>query len=418
MAYQQPPYGPPPPGQYPPQGYPPQYPPQQQPPPQHLVIHRLKPSHRIHNILNNMAPPHNLVTEPPLHISLNLALIAHPPLNQATLNMGRLLHSNTELLPLNHMDLPLHRNMVVLLPSSTNNLAISSPISRQPPPSLGYGAPQLIQWNAGPDADALRKAMKGFGTDERTLINVLAGKDPLQMSLLRTTYRDHHKRDLLGDVQSETSGDLEDTLSALIRGPLEQDCHLLYVAMEGPGTKEKVLNDVLLGRSNADIIAIKGFFHSKYHQTLESFVKGDLSGKTERHFLMVLSAKRNEEATPVIPQEMAQEAEKLYRATEGKMGTDELTEFSGHMEDALIYQLRTGTDKAMRDATLLEDTMAGVGTKETLLLNRVVRIHWDRNHMAQVKGAYQHKYRTSLASRIKGEARGDFEHVLLAILGD
>ena len=88
------------------------------------------------------------------------------------------------------------------------------------------------------------------------------------------------------------------------------------------------------------------------------------------------------------------------------------------MEAALLYQLRTGVDKAMRDAQLLEDAMAGMGTKDALLTNRVVRVHWDRNHMMQVKGAYQHRYGKGLVNRIKGETSGDYERLLVACLGE
>lgn len=87
------------------------------------------------------------------------------------------------------------------------------------------------------------------------------------------------------------------------------------------------------------------------------------------------------------------------------------------MEDALLVMLRGATDRAMRDAMLLEETMKGAGTKDDMLLNRVIRYHWDRNHMAQVKGAYRHRYKRELASRIKGETRGDFERLLLACIG-
>ncbi len=86
------------------------------------------------------------------------------------------------------------------------------------------------------------------------------------------------------------------------------------------------------------------------------------------------------------------------------------------MEDALLMMLRGATDRAMRDAMLVEDTMRGAGTKDDLLLNRVVRYHWDRNYMQQVKGAYRHRYGRELASRIQGETRGDFEKVLLACI--
>ena len=88
------------------------------------------------------------------------------------------------------------------------------------------------------------------------------------------------------------------------------------------------------------------------------------------------------------------------------------------MESALIHQLRTATDKALRDAMLLEDAMSGAGTKDHLLVNRVVRIHWDPNHVQQVKGAYQHKYHKSLSHRIKGETSGDYEKLMLACIGE
>jgi annexin A7/11 len=86
------------------------------------------------------------------------------------------------------------------------------------------------------------------------------------------------------------------------------------------------------------------------------------------------------------------------------------------MEMALVHQLRSGTDKAMRDAYLLEDAMSGAGTKDALLTNRVVRMHWDRAHMQQVKGAFQHKFRKTLKSRIQGETSGDYEKLLVACI--
>jgi len=189
---------------------------------------------------------------------------------------------------------------------------------------MGYGPPQQIAWNGDADAEALRKAMKGFGTDEKTLIRVLADKDPLQVNIIRDTYQRKFHRQLIADVQSEVSGWFEEGLCAIIRGPLLTDIHLLKGATDGPGTKEKVLNDVLLGRSNADLRAIKEAYLKTYRTSLETDIKADLSMKTERHFLMVLAANRNEESTPVVPQQVDQDVMEIYKATEGKVGTDEL----------------------------------------------------------------------------------------------
>jgi len=294
--------------------------------------------------------------------------------------------------------------------------------------------------------------MKGFGTDEKALISILSNKDPLQIDTLRAAYERAHRRNLVSDIQSETSSWFEKALVQLARGPLLSDVHNLHEAMSGPGTKELVLNDILLGRSNADLQAIKSAYHHTFHDKLENVVKGDLSMKTERHFLLVLAANRAEDSAPVDPRQVDDDVMQIYKATEGKLGTDEIlvcsimskrndnqiraiahtykqkfnkdlekvikSEFSGHMEDALLFQLRNATDKYMHAAKLLEDSMAGMGTKDHLLIARVIRFHWDRNTLANVKGAYQQRYGRSLGSRVKGETSGDYRRTMLAALGE
>lgn len=166
--------------------------------------------------------------------------------------------------------------------------------------------------------------MKGFGTDEKTLIRVLSDKDALQATEIRQSFQRDLGRDLIKDIKSETSGYFEKGLVQLVRGPLMSDVYLLYDSMDGPGTKEAVLNDVLLGRSNADLQAIKQAYRATCHKNLEDAVKGDLSMKTERHFMMVLAANRAEDAAPVISQQVDDDVNRLYQATEGRMGTDEM----------------------------------------------------------------------------------------------
>lgn len=294
--------------------------------------------------------------------------------------------------------------------------------------------------------------MKGFGTDEKELIRVLSSKDPLQVEAIRTTFDKTFKRNLIEDIKDETSGWFEAGLIQLARGPLLNDCFNLFEAMDGIGTKEVVLDDILMARSNADIQAIKSTYQRTFRRRLEDSLKSDLSGKVERHFMIVLAANRAEDSAPVIPQQVDEDVMNIYRATEGKMGTDEVlvssifsgrndnqlraiahtykqkfhkdleavikSEFSGHLEDALLFQLRHATDKYMHAAVRLEEAMAGVGTKDKLLVSRVIRYHWDRNAMASIKAAYQQRYHKSLASRIKSETSGDYERLLLACIGE
>lgn len=167
--------------------------------------------------------------------------------------------------------------------------------------------------------------MKGFGTNERVLIEVLSQLDPLQMASLRQTYSQRFMHTLSSEIESETSSYFKEGLTALVRGPLANDVMNLEKALKGAGTKETVLDDVLLGRSNADMNAIKQAYQLKYRRSLEADVRGDLSAKTERLFMMILSAQRQEESTPIVPQMIDQDVAELHRATEGRAGADQLT---------------------------------------------------------------------------------------------
>lgn len=293
--------------------------------------------------------------------------------------------------------------------------------------------------------------MKGFGTDEATLIRILATAGPLEIPVIKDTFQQRHRRSLESDVKSETGGYFELGLMSILMGPLQHDVWSIHEALKGAGTKESLLDDVLIGRSNADMNAIKHAYHQTYHRSLESDVRSDLSAKTERMYVMIISGARQEDSAPVIPQSVDADVNELHRATEGKRGVEQLTvcsiltnrsdghiraiahayqarfgialetvlkkEFSGHMEDALIRMVRSGSDRAMRDAVGLEECMKGPGTKDQMLVSRMVRVHWDRAHMAQVKGAYRAKYGRDLVTRLKGETSGDYERLLVAMAG-
>ena len=297
-------------------------------------------------------------------------------------------------------------------------------------------------------ADVLRKAMKGFGTDEDALIRILAPMGPLEVESVKDAFKQNHKRDLMKDVHSETSGDFRESLEAILRGPLEQDCYTLRQGLKGIGTKEEFLDEVLLGRSNADINAIKQKYQELFQRPLQRDLQGDLSAGTEQMYDMIIAARRAEDSHPVIPHEIEQAVTELQAAMGGFVGKnvpqvcqiltskndaqlkaiaqsyqqrfhkslDSIIKsaFSGLMEDALRLLLHRATNRPEAEAVRLEETMAGLGTKDDLLVQRVVRCHWDRNFMNQVYNAYKQVYKKDLVKRIEGETRGDYEKLMVA----
>ncbi|KAJ5482783.1 hypothetical protein N7539_006229 [Penicillium diatomitis] len=444
--HQQPPYGyppsggPPPP---PPQGY--QQPPfpQQQygppggaPPPQSGYGHQLSypPQGQPGQGYYGGPPPPHGAYPPPTHSPQPPQQYGHPPPGQHyPPPQGHALPPGPP---------PMHGGYPGGAPASNAYPA---------PPSLGYVPGQVAPGDFRAEADALRKAMKGFGTDEKALIQVLSRLDPLQMAGVRATYSQHIGRDLFKDVKSETSGYFEQGLLAVIEGPLMHDVTCVREAVKGMGTKEWLLNDVLLGRSNADLQAIQALYERTYGHSLAKDVEDDLSFKTAELFKMVLRATRHEDSVSLNPQSIEAEVRTIHDSTAARMVNNvtevcgifarssnaELREisrafearyhaslekhiekeFAGHMEDALLHMLRTATNPAMRDAILLEECMAGMGTKDEKLVIRVVRAHWDRQHKDQVKRAYHHRYGRDLIDRVQGETSGDYKRLMVALLG-
>ncbi|CAO1628847.1 unnamed protein product [Parajaminaea phylloscopi] len=319
------------------------------------------------------------------------------------------------------------------------------PASPSPPPP-GFPAAQVVE--------AIRKATKGFGTDEKKLIEALAPLDAWQMNAVYHTFKSSTGKDLLSELESETSGWFEAALRAKVLGPVGYDVWLVNRAVRGAGTHEDILNEVLLLRTNAEIYALKQAYRARYNKDMERVVQDDLSFKTKRLFTMALQGNRAEDWFPVDPGLVQHDVKELKSAARGA-GTDEIkicgiltqrstphlraiahsygssvgslskmvsTEFSGHMKDALLYITEAVEGQApiavQRDARLLEDSMAGMGTKDERLVYRVMRLHWDRPRFEEVKRCYAHTvHKKGLRHRVEGETSGDYKRMLVAVIG-
>jgi Annexin len=127
---------------------------------------------------------------------------------------------------------------------------------------LLQGTPTVVAVQSDPstDAAALRKAMKGFGTDEDGLINVLCRRTNAQRQAIAKCFKTSYGKDLIDDVKSETSGNFEKLLVALLT-PLDVFyAKELYDAISGVGTDEDVLIETMCTLSNREINDLKNAF--------------------------------------------------------------------------------------------------------------------------------------------------------------
>src|SRR5271170_6750596 len=157
-------------------------------------------------------------------------------------------------------------------------------------PYGGYQPPQQQYYDPSPDVAAIRKATKGFGTDENALINILArGKTAYQMEQLRKAFEAQVGKSLLHVIEKETGGWFEYGLRGLVLGPLDFDVWLLHRGCHGIGTHEDLLVEVLVGRTNEEIEMLKAEYSKTFHKDLKRAVDSETVMKTERMFNMILA---------------------------------------------------------------------------------------------------------------------------------
>jgi hypothetical protein len=111
------------------------------------------------------------------------------------------------------------------------------------------------------------------------------------MEQLRKAFEAQVGKPLVTVIEKETGGWFEYGLRGLVLGPVGFDVWLLHRACDGAGTHEDILTEVLVGRTNEEIEAIKAEYQRVYHKNLLHVIQGELTFKTERMFNMILAVR-------------------------------------------------------------------------------------------------------------------------------
>ncbi|CAF0825966.1 unnamed protein product [Adineta steineri] len=309
--------------------------------------------------------------------------------------------------------------------------------------------PAAPNFDAGRDADALRKAMKGFGTDEKVLISILGNRNTAQRMQIKAAFKDKLGRDLISDLKSETSGNFSKLLERLMMDPVELDCFELKQAVKGLGTDEETLIEILASRSNERIKAITESYQKLYGKPLEKDVKSDTSGDFRRLLVSLMQGNRPE-TTEVDVEKAKQDAQEIIDAGPAKFGTDEAkfnvlfcnrsdsqlraifnefakltgksieeivtSETSGDLRKGILAIIRSVRSRPVFFAEQLRTAMKGAGTKESTL-NRIL-ITRSEVDLVQIKEAFKRLINRDLERDVGSETSGDYKKLLLEILKD
>jgi len=296
------------------------------------------------------------------------------------------------------------------------------------------------------DAEILRNAMKGWGTDEKTLIKVVGNRTNRQRQIIKEQYKQIYGRDLIEDLKSELHGKMEDAFIALFTNPVEYDADALREAMHGAGTNEDTLIEIIASRNNEQLAAIKQCYNAKYQRDLEADIKKETHGTLEHLLISLLQGKRSYNPHP-DPGRCSAIAQEIFDAGEAQLGTDESLfnkyfvtlspmelacvaqyyhKITGHtILEAIDKEFRGDSKKAFRTivyatlspseyfATRVKEAIKGFGTSDHLLMR--VLITRDEIDMPQIKQYFKQLYGKDMIQEIKDEISGEYQDLMVEL---
>ncbi|MFT7813565.1 annexin A1 [Arapaima gigas] len=226
------------------------------------------------------------------------------------------------------------------------------------------------------DAQQLKLAMKGLGTDEDTLVEILASRTNHEIKAIKLAYKQEYKKELEDDIKSDTGGDFRAALLSLCKAarsedPIvnddlaDRDARALYEAGEKrKGTDCSVFIDILTTRSSPQLC-----------RTFEKYSK--------------------------------------YSKVDMAKAID--LELKGDIENCLTAAVKCAGNKPAFFAEKLYLSMKGSGTR-TKILTRVM-VSRSEVDLAKIKEEYKKKYGVTLYQAILDDTKGDYEKILLSLCG-
>ncbi|XP_076868252.1 annexin A1-like [Brachyhypopomus gauderio] len=158
------------------------------------------------------------------------------------------------------------------------------------------------------DAHELRQAMKGLGTNEKVLNEILGTRSNQEIRLFKTAFKEAYGEELEHSIKGDTSGHYETALLALCKatrsedrdmdeGLAKSDANALYQAGEKRlGTVSSVFIDILTSRSEAQLCKIFKQYEKLGTQGFPKVLEHELRGDVEDCLMTLVKAAWNKPA--------------------------------------------------------------------------------------------------------------------------
>ncbi|KAG5541711.1 hypothetical protein RHGRI_021518 [Rhododendron griersonianum] len=190
------------------------------------------------------------------------------------------------------------------------------------------------------DCEQLRKAFSGWGTNEELIISILAHRNAAQRKSIRQTYAQTYEEDLLKALDKELTNDFERLVMLWTLDPAERDAYLANEATKRWTSSNQVLVEIACARSPHDLILARQAYHARFKKSLEEDVAHHTTGDFRKLLVPLVSSYRYE----------GDEVNMTLAKTEAKILHENISK-KAYSDEDLIRILATRS-KAQINATL------------------------------------------------------------------
>ncbi|KAL8478976.1 hypothetical protein ACS0TY_030755 [Phlomoides rotata] len=204
------------------------------------------------------------------------------------------------------------------------------------------------------DAEQLRKAFSGLGTDEGTIIRILAHRNAAQRNLIRDAYAAAYGEDLVKGLEKELSGEFLRALLLWTLDPAERDARLANESTKLLTASNLVLMEIACTRSSSHLFKVRQTYHVMYKKSLEEDVAHHTTGDFRKLLVPLVSAFRYE----------GDEVNMTLAKSEAKILHDKISDKA--YADEEVVRILTTRSKPQINATLnhYNDLFGNLITKE------------------------------------------------------
>ncbi|KAE9462964.1 hypothetical protein C3L33_05129, partial [Rhododendron williamsianum] len=270
------------------------------------------------------------------------------------------------------------------------------------------------------DAEAIRKAVHGWGTDEKKIISIIGHRNAVQRKLIRQTYEEIYQENLIKRFESELHGNFEKAMFRWILDPLDRDAVLANVALKQSNPDYHVIVELSCIYSPEELLAVKRAYQARYQHCLEEDLASQSLVISARHFLVALVGVYRYDGAEIDTRLAKTEADVLHNAIKDK-NHEEITRIhlvndpADHYLAAVCTAIRCINDPKKYYEELLQNALHNHGVDEDVL-TRVIVTRAEKD-LKDIMELYYRRYSITLDHEVAKETSGDYKAFLLTLMG-